>query len=111
MEIVELSFRDVPPTETIRRLVHEQAARLDRFCASVTSCRVAIEHPQRHQRSGNAYRVRIEVTVPPHKDLVIVQDPQDNEMHTGLPAIVRKAFRAVQRQLKEVARLRRGAAG
>jgi cold shock CspA family protein/ribosome-associated translation inhibitor RaiA len=105
---VEITFRDVPPTEAVRTLVEEQAKRLDRFCENLTSCRVAIEHPQRHQRSGNPYRVRIELTLPPRKDLVVVQEPQDNEMHRGLRAVVRRAFRTMERQLKDMTELRRG---
>jgi cold shock CspA family protein/ribosome-associated translation inhibitor RaiA len=105
---IEITFRDVPSNEAIRALVEEQARRLDRFCENLTSCRVAIEHPQRHQRSGNPYRVRIELTLPPRKDLVVVQEPQDNEMHLGLPAIVRRAFRTMERQLKDMTEVRRG---
>jgi cold shock CspA family protein/ribosome-associated translation inhibitor RaiA len=105
---VEITFRDVPPTDAIRSLIEQQANRLDRFCDNLTSCRVAIEQPQRHQRSGNPYRIRVEVTSPPRKDLVVVQDPPDNEMHRGLRAIIHRAFRTIERQLKDMNQLRRG---
>lgn len=105
---LEITLRDVPSTPEMQSFVREQVNRLERFCDNLTACHVAIERPQRHQRSGNPYRVRIEVLLPPRKDLVVVQDPEDNEMHTDLHAVVRRAFRAMERQLKDVTDLRRG---
>jgi cold shock CspA family protein len=106
---VDLTFRNVPSTADVQRFVERHARRLERFCDGLVRCRVAVERPQRHQRSGNPYRVRIEVTLPPRKDLVVVEDPEDNEMHVGLQAVVRRAFHKMERQLKDVAELRRGA--
>ena len=105
---IEITLRDVPSSPTLQNLLRQQAKRLDRFCENLTSCRVAIERPHRHQQSGNSYRVRIEVTLPPRKDLVVVQDPEDNQKHTGLHAVIRRAFRTMERQLKDSTDLRRG---
>ena len=105
---IEITLRDVPSSPTLQNLLRQQAKRLDRFCENLTSCRVAIERPHRHQQSGNPYRVRIEVTLPPRKDLVVVQDPEDNQKHTGLHAVIRRAFRTMERQLKDSTDLRRG---
>ena len=105
---IEITLRDVPSTPAMQNFLRQQANRLERFCENLTSCRIAIERPHRRQQSGNPYRVRIEVTLPPRKDLVVVQDPEDNEKHTGLRAVVRHAFRALERQLKDITDLRRG---
>ena len=105
---IEITLRDVPSSPTLQNLLRQQAKRLDRFCENLTSCRVAIERPHRHQQSGNPYRVRIEVTLPPRKDLVVVHDPEDDQKHTGLHAVIRRAFRTMERQLKDSTDLRRG---
>jgi cold shock CspA family protein/ribosome-associated translation inhibitor RaiA len=105
---IEITLRDVPSSPTLQNLLRQQAKRLDRFCENLTSCRVAIERPHRHQQAGNPYRVRIEVTLPPRKDLVVVQDPEDNQKHTGLHAVIRRAFRTMERQLKDSTDVRRG---
>jgi len=105
---IEITLRDVPSTPEIHAFLREQAKRLERFCDNLTVCRVAIERPHRHPQSGNPFRVRLEVLVPPKKDLVVVQEPEDNEMHVALHAVVRRAFRAMERQLKDATDLRRG---
>jgi cold shock CspA family protein/ribosome-associated translation inhibitor RaiA len=105
----EITFRGISPSEEVRRLVEAQAQRLERFCANLISCHVAIEHPRRRRGSANPYRVRVELTIPPRKDVVVVHDPRDNQMKGGLRAVIRGAFRAMERRLKDTAELRRGA--
>jgi ribosome-associated translation inhibitor RaiA len=67
MEVpMEIVFRDVERTPEIDRLIEKKVARLDRVCNNLISCRIAIEQPQKHQRQGNPYRVRIEMRIPPN---------------------------------------------
>ena len=106
--LLETTFRDVEPTDAMHALVREQTDLLGRFCDHVTSCRVAIEQPQRHQRSGNPYRVRIDVTVPRGHELVVSREPKHNEMHAALDTVVLGAFKAMRRQLRELVERQRG---
>ena len=46
--------------------------------------------------------------MPPRKDLVSVQEPEDNEKRVTLHAVIRRAFHSLERQLKETTDLRRG---
>lgn len=62
---LKITFRDVPKTEAIEALVREKAAKLERVCDAIISCQIAIERPHRHEKTGNPYRVRIAMTVPP----------------------------------------------
>jgi cold shock CspA family protein/ribosome-associated translation inhibitor RaiA len=104
----EITFRGISPSEEVRRLVEAQAQRLERFCANLISCHVAIEHPRRRLGSANPYRVRVELTMPLRKDVVVVHDPHDNQMKGRLRAVIGGAFRAMERRLKDTAELRRG---
>lgn len=106
--LLENTFRDVEPTDQLHALVQEQADLLGRFCDHIMSCRVAIERPQRHQRSGNAYRVRIDVTVPRGHELVVKREPKHNEMHADLDTVVLDAFKAMRRRLTELVERQRG---
>ena len=68
MEIpLQLSFRDIPPArqQELEQRIRRRAAKLERHCDHITSCRVAVERPNLHQESGIAFRVRIDLTVPP----------------------------------------------
>ena len=61
---VQVSFRKVRNTPAIEDLIGVQTAKLDRVCDHIVGCKIAVEKPQKHQRSGNPFRIRICVTVP-----------------------------------------------
>jgi cold shock CspA family protein len=104
---LEISFRGVEETQEIRGLVREKASKLEHVCDYIISCRVAIERPQQHQRSGNPYRVRIEITVPHGHELVVKRESGKGDMHASLSAVVRDAFDAARRQLQKLVQRKR----
>ena len=97
---VDLTFRNTVPQPDIEALVQHEAAKLERYGRRLVSCRVAIEEPQRHQRAGNRYRVRLEIGAGLARPIVVTREPGDTEMHRELRTIVRDAFRAARRQLQ-----------
>ncbi|RJP81050.1 MAG: HPF/RaiA family ribosome-associated protein [Candidatus Zixiibacteriota bacterium] len=99
---LELSFRNVPKTDAIEALIREKVAKLEQVCDYINSCRVAVEKPQSHQNSGNVYRVRLGITVPPGHEIVVTREPGNNQMHRPLSSVIREAFSAARRQLKEL---------
>ena len=105
---LEITFRGLSRTDDIDALLREHVDRLHRFCDDLIHCRVVVEQPQQHQHSGNAYRVRLEVTLPPKKHLVVTKEPGDNDMHAKLRTVLRGAFEAMERQVKDVVEQRRG---
>jgi ribosome-associated translation inhibitor RaiA len=68
---LEITFRNVRESPSIRRLVAEKAAQLQKVCSHLSSCRVAIELPHQRHRTGNRYWVRIDLTVPPSHELAV----------------------------------------
>lgn len=105
---LEISFRDVEQTPAILRKINARANRLERFCPGLIACRIAVEQPQKHQRRGSPYRVRIEVSVPPNKRLVVRREPSQGDMHDPLQKVIGDAFEAMERRLRDTADLRRG---
>jgi cold shock CspA family protein len=71
------------------------------------SCRVAVEKPQEHQRSGSPYRVRFDVRVPPGHEIVAERKEGEGDLHDPLPKVVRAAFEAAERQIRELTAKRR----
>ncbi|MEJ2726473.1 MAG: HPF/RaiA family ribosome-associated protein [Deltaproteobacteria bacterium] len=104
----EISFRNVDKTEFIENLIRKKISRLDRLCDYITSCRVAVESPQQHQQSGQPFRVRINLKVPPGHELVATREPSEGDIHSELPAILRDAFDAIERQLNKLVEQQRG---
>jgi cold shock CspA family protein len=99
-----LTQRDVPAArqDEVEQRVRLRAARLERFCDHIISCRVAVERPHVHETSGNPYRVRIEVKVPPGHEVVARSEPGDFDLHADLLTVINGAFEAAERQLKEL---------
>jgi cold shock CspA family protein/ribosome-associated translation inhibitor RaiA len=106
---LEISFHGVSRSDWSEAYIREQAARLERFCDNIICCRVAVEQPHHHQHTGNPYRVRIEVRIPPNKDLVATEEPTQVEKESYLQPVIRAAFQAMERQLKEAVERRREA--
>ncbi|MDG5814583.1 HPF/RaiA family ribosome-associated protein [Chitinispirillales bacterium ANBcel5] len=98
----EISYRDVEKTEAIDTLVRQKIDKLDRICDHITSCRVMIEKSQKHQRSGQPYKVRVDLKIPPGHELAISRDPVKGSMHQDLSSEIRWAFDAAERRLKEL---------
>jgi cold shock CspA family protein len=105
---LELTLREVPASARLRALVERHAAKLEQVAAGIVSCRVAVERPQRHQRAGSPYRVRIDVTLPPGKEVVVRREPGEGGLHDSLETVLIEAFKAARRQLARIAQERRG---
>ncbi len=68
---------------------------------------MAVEKPQQHQRTGNPFRVRIDVTVPPQHELVVIREASEGDLHERLPTVLRGAFGVMRRQIKKLAEKQR----
>ena len=104
-EFVEISFKDVSRNSVIDSLIREKVVKLEKICVRMTSCRITVEQSQHHQRKGNPYRVVIEMMVPPGHEIVAGEQSNKGE---ALPSVIRKAFHAAQRQLKELTERQHG---
>ncbi len=105
---LELSFRNIKKTENLETLIREQVSHLERICEYMTSCRLAVEKPQKHMQSGSPFRVRIEMNVPPSHKIIAKREPGEGEMHDDIATVVRDAFEAAERQLREITERQRG---
>jgi cold shock CspA family protein/ribosome-associated translation inhibitor RaiA len=105
---LKMTFRNVPKSAAMEALIRKQAAKLERVCSHLVSCSISVEKPQAHQKTGNPFRVRVDVTVPPEHELVTVRNAGEGDLHERLPAVVRQAFDATQRQLQKLVERQRG---
>jgi ribosome-associated translation inhibitor RaiA len=105
---LELSFRDTKSTESVREYIDERVADLEDVCNSITSCRIAVEEPHRHEGAAKSYRVRIDVRVPHGHEVVVEEKTSDRGFRETLPEILARAFDTTRRQLKALAERQRG---
>ena len=67
---LQITFRDMEPSDAVEANIRERAARLDRFYDHIMSCRVVVESPHSHHNKGRLFEVSIDVTVPDGELLV-----------------------------------------
>lgn len=105
---LEISYRGVEKTDTLDNLIREQIGKLEKVCNRITSCAVAVERPQQHQRFGRSFRVRLDLRVPPGHEVVARRESSEGDVHDALPAVIRETCEAARRQLRELMDRQRG---
>lgn len=96
---LEIAFKHVDPTDSLKALIEEKAAQLEKFYDGITSCHVFVGAPHRSQRKGNLYEVTIEVRVP-GTELVVRHNQQDADRNEHLPTAIRDAFASMAIEIK-----------
>ncbi|MCZ0813051.1 MAG: HPF/RaiA family ribosome-associated protein [Pseudomonadota bacterium] len=104
---IEIAFKHVEPTDELKALISEKAARLDKFHDGITSCHVYIRAPHQSQKTGNLYEITIEVRVP-GQELAVRRHQDDQPERAHLKAAIRDAFSAMEQELKSAARKLQG---
>jgi cold shock CspA family protein/ribosome-associated translation inhibitor RaiA len=99
---LEISYLDINKTEELDQLIHEKATALEKVCDYITSCRATLENPLKAQNSGQPFRIRISVRVPPGHEIVAVEEPGPGDSHIQLASGIRNAFENIRRQLKKL---------
>lgn len=97
---LEITFRGMNHSAAVEGWVNERAAKLDKIYNNIISCRVAVEKPQSHQKSGSSYRIRVEIYVPHKHQIIVKREAGEGDMHDNLYLVIKDAFEAALRQLK-----------
>jgi len=101
---LQITMQNVPPSEALAVRIRKSLAKLEHFHRHVTSCRVAVDEVDKHQRQGREFRVRVEVRARGHADAV-----STFHQHEDVYVALRDAFLSVKRQLQEAQPDRRSA--
>ena len=96
-----ITFRNMQKSEEIETLIHEKVLELEQICSSIIRCRVCIEKVREFQKSGNPYRIRIELKAPQDIDIVVQRKPSGLTIYDPLSTGIRNAFLIVRRKVIE----------
>ncbi len=99
---LQLSFKDIEKDPMVEGQIHDRIESLEKFCDHINSCRVVVERPQRHQSSGNPFRVRVDITIAGGHEVVAKQEAGKGDMHDPLQVVVKKVFDSAEKQVKKV---------
>jgi ribosomal subunit interface protein len=103
----EITFNGLSVSEYNEDYIRERIQRLEQFTDDIIACRVAVERPHAHRQTGNPFRVRVELTLPKRKELVVDKE-RNVEPHVELSTVIRSAFDTLERQLNKATERRRG---
>jgi cold shock CspA family protein/ribosome-associated translation inhibitor RaiA len=122
---LQITFRNMKPTEQVEKWIRAGAAKLDTLYSQLMGCRVMVEIPHRHHKAGSLYHVRIDLRVP-GGEIVVKREPslsgparqsgkratkknmETQVPHKDLRTAVDDAFKAAARRLQDYARRQRG---
>ena len=94
---VEISYKDVPHSDRLERLIQEEAAKLERYFARIVSGRVVVEHV--HHRAP--FHARVELIVPGEE--LVVGGSEKHETFMTEELAIRNAFKIAKRRLIDYA--------
>ena len=103
---VQITFRDMEPSEAVTARIRERVAKLEQFHHRLTSCRVIVEAAKRRQKATE-YQVHIDLALP-GQELVVSRDHAEKKPADDMYVAIRNSFDALERQLKAMANRRRG---
>lgn len=96
----QITYRGLQKTAALETLILEKAAKLEQFYREISSCRIAVEKNHDHPESGSPYRIRLDITVPESREIVVDHSPDAGFQYEPLETAIRDAFEAASRQLK-----------
>jgi cold shock CspA family protein len=104
---LQITIRNMKASDTLETYIRERAANLDEICETIISCRVVLEAPHKHKKKGRLYHVSINLNIP-GETIVVNREPDLHQAHQDMHVVVRDAFNAVQRQLREAIASKKG---
>ena len=98
----EIAYRGINKTPALEALIAEKIDKLEKFYRQISSCHLVVEKVHDHPENGSPYRVRIDITVPEDREIVVDKSPDKGKQNQPLEALIREAFDVANRQLKEM---------
>jgi ribosomal subunit interface protein len=100
---LQITFRDMVPLPSLEGEIRRRVERLEHWMHDVMSCHVVVEAEGNRHRQGHVYRVMVDARVPDGE--IVAGSHQGAE---DVMVALHGAFDAMDRQLEDHARRRRG---
>jgi ribosome-associated translation inhibitor RaiA len=97
---VQITFRHMETSAAVETRVRELANHLGVFSDKITSCRVVVDSPHRHQHQGKVFNVKVQLALP-GEDVVVDMERPQRDGHEDVYVVLRDAFDAAKRQLQQ----------
>lgn len=100
-ERLEITFHNLPVSESVEAAIRERFARLERLYDRLTACRVTVELVSKQNQTSKLFDVHIDMLVP-GREIVVSRQPsktRDRHPHADVHASIKEAFATAERQL------------
>lgn len=107
---LEIAFHNMMPSTALEIEMRRRAEKLVALYDRITACRVSVEALHNQHRTGNIYEVHVVMAVP-GRELAVSHEPRrvrEKYAHPNVRTIIRDAFKAAERRLKEYKAQQRG---
>lgn len=96
---IEVAFHGIEKSVAVEQSVREKVAKLKKRFSQMTTCRVAVEVPQRTADRPKVYQIKIEMGVPRRAAVVVSHERTGSHASEDLPLAIREAFDAALRKI------------
>ena len=102
MDTLNITYRGLEKNDTLDSLIREKAAKLEQVHNGLTTVIVALEKPNDIARSGNGYRMRVDMRLAGRDPIVVKETASEGEKDEAAETVVRKIFDRAWRVLRDV---------
>jgi ribosomal subunit interface protein len=104
---LQISFRNMEPSEAVEARIREKAEKLERFHERIVGCEVVVEAQHKAHQKGKLYTIHIEISVP-GPNIYVDRGSPHNHANEDIYIAIRDAFDAAARRLEDHAQKLRG---
>ena len=101
---MEIAFHNIDKSDWAEGAIRDHVARLEEIFDRLITCRVRVERRATNANNTIPPVVRIEISVPGHKDIVVAHEPDHLQRKFQAPDLsnaINEAFRIAERRLSQ----------
>ncbi len=102
---LEISYHNIDKSQAADDAIRAHVAELEGIYDRITSCRVRVDRPADNPSHSIPPVVRIELSIPGHKNLVVAHEPDHLQRKFQTPDLytaINEAFRIAERRLNDL---------
>jgi cold shock CspA family protein len=104
----KIEFEGVAFSSQLESWVGHHLDKLEKLYGRIVACGVIVRDPGGRHQNGGLYDVRVRLTLPERREVVVDRTPGHDERYSDLKFAIDDAFRRARRQLQDEARRMRG---
>jgi ribosome-associated translation inhibitor RaiA len=97
----KVNFKYMQEDDSLVSFIRRKIARLERIYSRMISGSVFMEKSQKRNETGGVYIVRLEMFVPPRKELVVRREARVKSIFPNLTPLITDAFEAAETELQK----------